>query len=101
GAEGAKRALRAGVDSIEHGSFLDDEALALMLKRGALFVPTLMAGVGIQERLARVLYLPPQIVAKARASLARRSETFRRALKKGVRIALGTDAGVYTHGRNG
>src|SRR5215831_21205874 len=100
GAEGAKRAIRAGIDSIEHGSFLDDEALGLMRARGTYFVPTLMAGVGIGERLSRALYMPPQIVSKAQASLARRSETFKRALARGVRIAFGTDAAVYPHGRN-
>src|SRR5262245_59241550 len=101
GAEGAKRAIRAGVDSIEHGTFLDEEGLALMKKRGTFLVPTLMAFVGLQERLSRALALPPHIAAKARAALARRTENFHRALARGVRIALATDAGVYAHGRNG
>src|SRR5262249_13161788 len=74
---------------------------SLMKKRGTFFVPTLMAFVGLQERLSHALFLPPHVVAKARAAIQHRDETFHRALAKGVRIALGTDAGVYAHGRNG
>ena len=101
GAEGAKRAIRAGIDSIEHGSFLDDEALDLMKAKGTYLVPTLMAAVGLRERLERSsASMPPQIVAKARAATAALSATFQRALAKGVKIGLGTDAAVYPHGRN-
>ena len=100
GAEGAKRAVRAGIDSIEHGSFLDDEALDLMKARGTMLVPTLMAGEGIREKLEKGSYFPPMVEAKARAALASRDEMFRKAVKKGVRIAFGTDAAVYPHGRN-
>jgi imidazolonepropionase-like amidohydrolase len=101
GAEGAKRAVRAGIDSIEHGSFLDDEALDLMRQRGTCFVPTLMAAVGLLERLADPNNtLPPANQAKARAAAAAVENTVRRALAKGVKICLGTDAGVYPHGRN-
>ncbi len=100
GAEGAKRAIRAGIDSIEHGSFLDDEALELMKAKGTYLVPTLMAIVGLRERLQRSTAMPPQIVAKARAAMAAISATFQRALAKGVKIGLGTDAAVYPHGRN-
>ncbi len=100
GAEAAKRAIRAGIDSIEHGSFLDDEALDMMKQHGTFFVPTLMAIVGEQERIARGLYFPPQILAKANAASTAARKTFQRALAKGVRIGLGTDAAVYPHGRN-
>jgi len=100
GAEGAKRAVRAGIDSIEHGSFLDDEVLDLMKARGTVLVPTLMAGEGLREKLEKGAYFPPLVEAKARAALASRSDMFRKAVKKGVRIALGTDAAVYPHGRN-
>jgi imidazolonepropionase-like amidohydrolase len=101
GAEGAKRAIRAGMDSIEHGSFLDDEALELMKQRGTCFVPTLMATVGLLERMADPKNtLPPANQAKARAAAAAVSDAVRRALAKGVKICLGTDAGVYPHGRN-
>lgn len=100
GAEAAKRAIRAGVNSIEHGSFLDDEALDMMKEHGTYLVPTLMAVQGLQEQLARGIYLPPAIEAKARAAIAAIRSTFQRALAKGVKIGLGTDAAVYPHGRN-
>jgi imidazolonepropionase-like amidohydrolase len=86
GAEAAKRAILAGIDSIEHGSFLSDEDLDLMKQRGTYLVPTLMAAQGLQEQFDRNIYMPPAIAAKA--------------LAKGVRIGLGTDAAVYPHGRN-
>jgi imidazolonepropionase-like amidohydrolase len=102
GAEGAKRAVRGGIDSIEHGSFLDDEALDLMKQRGTCYVPTLMASVGLLERMADPNNtLPPANQTKARAAAAAVENTVRRALAKGVRICLGTDAGVFPHGRNG
>jgi imidazolonepropionase-like amidohydrolase len=100
GAEGAKRAIRAGIDSIEHGSFLDDEALSLMKQRGTYLVPTLMAAQGLRERLARGDPLPANVADKARAAIASIDATFRKAVERGVRIAFGTDAGVYPHGRN-
>lgn len=100
GAEAAKRAIRAGIDSIEHGSFLDDEALDMMKEHGTYLVPTLMAVQGIQEQLDRGVYMPPAIEAKARAAIAAVHSTFQRALAKQVKIGLGTDAGVYRHGRN-
>ncbi len=99
GAEGARRAVRAGVDSIEHGSFLDDETLDLMKKKGTYFVPTLMAFQGVKERLDQGK-LPPEAVPKVRAVEARRREAIQKAIAKGVRIAFGTDAGVFSHGRN-
>ena len=100
GAEGAKRAIRAGIDSIEHGSFLDDEALDMMKARGTFLVPTLMAGEGLRERLQKGSYFPPQVEAKARAALASRDQMFRKAVAKKIRIAFGTDSAVYPHGRN-
>jgi imidazolonepropionase-like amidohydrolase len=100
GAEGAKRAIRAGIDSIEHGSFLDDEALDLMKVKGTFLVATLMATEGIRERLDKGSYFPPLVEAKARQAIASRSAMFRKALQKRVRIAFGTDAAVYPHGRN-
>jgi len=100
GAEGAKRAIRAGIDSIEHGTFLDDEALDMMKQRGTYLVPTLMAPQGIQEQIDKGTYVPAPILAKAKAAIAAGHQTFQRALAKGVKIGLGTDAGVYEHGRN-
>jgi imidazolonepropionase-like amidohydrolase len=100
GAEAAKRAIRAGVDSIEHGTFLDDEALSMMKQRGTYFVPTLMAVQGLQEQLDKGIYLPPAIALKARMAIAQIRLTFQKALANGVNIGLGTDAAVYPHGRN-
>jgi len=100
GNEGIKVAVRAGVDSIEHGSTLDDEAIALMKKRGTFLVPTLMAGEAI-ERQANSGILTGLRAEKALhiAPIARRS--FAAAARAGVRVALGTDAGVFPHGANG
>ena len=100
GAEAAKRAIRAGIDSIEHGSFLDDEALQLMKEKGTFFVPTLMAAQGIRERWAAGAKMDPRQDRKARLALDSLDATVRKAISMGVRIAMGTDAGVYPHGRN-
>jgi imidazolonepropionase-like amidohydrolase len=100
GAEAAKRAIRAGVDSIEHGTFLDDEALEMMKQRGTYLVPTLMAVQGLQEQLDKGIYIPPAIALKARMAISQIRATFQKALAKGVNIGLGTDAAVYPHGRN-
>ena len=100
GAEGAKRAIRAGIDSIEHGSFLDDEALNLMKQRGTYYVPTLMAAQGLSEQMAKGVAIPPPILVKAQAAIAAIHQTFQKALGMGVKIGLGTDAAVYPHGRN-
>jgi imidazolonepropionase-like amidohydrolase len=98
GTEGIKAAVRAGVTSIEHGSILDSEAVALMVQHGTWLVPTLMAGEQVTQMAAR---LPPAIAAKARAIGPRMQASFHLALVGGVKIALGTDAGVFQHGRNG
>ena len=100
GAEGAKRAIRAGIDSIEHGSFLDDEALEMMKQRGTYYVPTLMATEGLSEQIAKGVAIPPAILPKAQAAIAAVHQTFQKALAKGIKIGLGTDAAVYPHGRN-
>ena len=99
GATGAKIAIRAGIDSIEHGSFLDDEALDMMKSRGTYYVPTLMAAEGLKERLTDG-YLPPVIAAKARLAIDALDATVRKALARGVKVVVGTDAAVYPHGRN-
>jgi len=100
GAEGAKRAIRAGIDSIEHGSFLDEEALNLMKQRGTYYVPTLMAAQGLSEQMAKGVAIPPPILVKANAAIAAIHQTFQKALGMGIKIGLGTDAAVYPHGRN-
>jgi imidazolonepropionase-like amidohydrolase len=99
GAEGAKVAIRAGIDSIEHGSFLDDEAVKMMKERGTYLVPTLMAGEYVAGQ-ASVRHYPPEITAKAKAALAARSAAFKRAIDAGVKIAFGTDSAVSPHGLN-
>ena len=100
GNEGARRAVLAGIDSIEHGSFIQDETLDLMKQRGTYLVPTLIAGESLGEKINKGVYLPPAIIAKTRAALAARSQMFQHALAKGVKIGFGTDAAVYQHGRN-
>jgi imidazolonepropionase-like amidohydrolase len=99
GATGAKRAIRAGVDSIEHGTFMDEEALQLIKTRGVTYNPTLMAVQGLRERLDAG-GLPPPVVPKAKAAIEQINKTVQRALALGLRIGVGTDAGVYPHGRN-
>src|SRR5580698_3339302 len=95
GAEAAKRAIRAGIDSIEHGTFLDDEALRMMHDKGVFLVPTLATRIGLRESK-----FPPLIQAKADRAVAQQDAMVKRALALGVRIALGTDAAVYPHGEN-
>src|ERR1700731_408877 len=101
GAEAAKRAIRAGVDSIEHGSFLDDEALDMMKQHGTYYVPTLMALQGLSEQMQAGMYIPPAIRLKAEQAMTSLHKTFQKALAKNIKIGLGTDAAVYPHGRNG
>lgn len=93
----ARDAINAGVDSIEHGSFLKKETLALMKTKGTYLVPTLLATEYIMGKIGAY---PPPVQAKARAAAAARSEMFRNAVQLGVKIAFGTDAGVYPHGEN-
>jgi imidazolonepropionase-like amidohydrolase len=97
---GAKRAILAGIDSIEHGTFLEDETLDLMKARGTYLVPTLIAAESMKERIDKGLYLPPAIEAKTKAALAAKTKMSQHAAAKGVKIGFGTDAGVYAHGRN-
>ena len=99
GTAGIKAAVRAGVTSIEHGSILDAEAVALMKQRGTWLVPTLLAGFTV-ESLATAGRLPAPIAAKALAIAPRMHNSFKMALDAGVKIALGTDAGVMRHGTN-
>ncbi len=100
GASGAIRAIRAGIDSIEHGSFLTDEALDLMKEKGTYLVPTLMAPYWLEDRLEHGTYYPPAIAAKARQAIRGIDAMIAKAVTKGVKIGLGTDAGVFPHGRN-
>src|SRR5207245_198772 len=99
GSAGIKAAVRAGVTSIEHGSILDAEAVALMKQHGTWLVPTLLAGFTV-ESLATAGRLPPPIAAKSLAIAPRHRNSFKLAVDAGVKIALGTDAGVMKHGTN-
>jgi imidazolonepropionase-like amidohydrolase len=100
GTAGIKAAIRAGVTSIEHGSILDAAAVTLLRERGTWLVPTLMAGEQV-GKMAREGRLPPFIAQKALAIAPRVQASFKMAVDGGVRIALGTDAGVFPHGTNG
>jgi len=99
GARGIEAAARAGVDSIEHGTFADAAAIAAMRRSNSAFVPTLMAFTGIREGLAQNRFTPP-VAAKVRETLAQVGRAAREARAAGVPIVFGTDAAVYEHGRN-
>jgi imidazolonepropionase-like amidohydrolase len=99
-ADGIKNAIRAGIRSIDHGIYLDDEAIELMLRHGTWFVPTLVAPQGVLDAVEAGASLPPAVVDKARMVLEIHRDAFRRAVAAGVRIAMGTDSGVTPHGQN-
>jgi imidazolonepropionase-like amidohydrolase len=100
GAEGMKRALKAGVTTIEHGTFMDDEAIALFKEKGAYLVPTIIAGKSTADSAKIPGYYHPFVTAKALETGQYIQATFAKAYKAGVKIAFGTDAGVYKHGLN-
>jgi imidazolonepropionase-like amidohydrolase len=98
--DGIKNAVRAGIRSIEHGIYLDDEAIQLMLDRGAFLVPTLVAPEGVLDAADQGVRFPLAVLDKAKEVIDVHRESFRRAVAAGVRIAMGTDSGVSPHGRN-
>lgn len=100
GAEGIKNAVRAGIHSIEHGIYLDDEAIELMLAHGTFLVPTLLAPLSVVEQAESKGNMPEYGVRKARETIEIHSESIERAYRAGVQIAMGTDAGVMPHGTN-
>ena len=100
GKEGMKRAVEAGVTSIEHGTYMDDEIFALMKKHGTWYVPTITAGKFVAEKAQQPGYFPEIVRPKALRIGAKISETFAAAYKAGVKIAFGTDMGVGPHGDN-
>ena len=100
GAEGMKRALRAGVKSIEHGTYMDDEVINLLKKFDAYYVPTIIAGKWVAEKAKIDGFFPELVRPKAATIGPVIQETFARANKEGVNIAFGTDSGVSEHGRN-
>jgi imidazolonepropionase-like amidohydrolase len=100
GAEGMKRAVLAGVDSIEHGTFMTDEIMQLMIDRGTYWVPTNMAGEWVAMKSQEPGYFPEIVRPKAAAIGPAIKATFAKAYKSGVKIAFGTDSGVSAHGDN-
>lgn len=100
GAEGMKRAIRGGVTSIEHGTFMDDECIGLFKKYGTWLVPTIIAGKSTADSAKIPGYYSPLVTAKALVTGPKIQATFTKAYKAGVKIAFGTDAGVYMHGKN-
>lgn len=100
GNEGIHRAVLAGVDSIEHGTFLSDETMALMKQRGTYLVPTILAGVWVAEKAQDPDYFPAIVRPKAATIGPVIRRTFSRAYAAGVKIAFGTDSGVSPHGEN-
>jgi len=100
GAEAIRRAVLGGVDSIEHGTFMNAEDMQLMKQHGTWYVPTIIAGKYVEEMAGKPGYYPPQVAAKARLVGPIIQATAGRAYKAGVKIAFGTDAAVYPHGQN-
>ena len=100
GTEGIKRAVLAGVTSIEHGTFMTDEVIQLMKESGTVWVPTLMAGEWVGEKAKEPGYFPEIVRPKAAAIGPVVKETFVKAHAAGVKIAFGTDSGVSPHGQN-
>lgn len=99
GAEGIKNAIKAGIHSIEHGIYIDDECIELMLKHGTYLVPTLLAPVAVLE-LSEKAGMPEYGIKKAREAIDAHKASIEKAYKAGVKIAMGTDAGVMPHGTN-
>ena len=99
-APGIKNAIRAGIRSIDHGIYLDDEAIQLMLDRGTWLVPTLVAPRGVIDAADAGASIPEASVAKAREVVETHTASFARAVAAGVRVAMGTDSGVIPHGQN-
>jgi imidazolonepropionase-like amidohydrolase len=100
GAEAIRRAVIGGVDSIEHGTFMDDADMKLMKEHGTWYVPTIIAGKYVAEMAAKPGYYPPQVASKAMQVGPLIQATAGKAYKAGVKIAFGTDAAVYPHGQN-
>jgi imidazolonepropionase-like amidohydrolase len=100
GAEGMKRAILGGVNSIEHGTYMNDEVIELMKQKGTYLVPTIIAGKSSADSAKKPGYYPEIVRAKALVVGNYIQATFAKAYKAGVKIAFGTDAGVYAHGKN-
>ena len=100
GKEGMERAIKAGVHSIEHGTYMDKATMAMMRKQGTYFVPTISAGKWAEEKSRIAGFFPDLVRPKAATIGGKIQQTFAEAYKAGVKIAFGTDAGVFEHGNN-
>jgi imidazolonepropionase-like amidohydrolase len=100
GSTGIKNAVRAGIRSIDHGIFLDDEAIDMMKQRGTYLVPTLVAPQGVIDGAEQGMQIPEASLQKAKETVEIHRESFRRAVQAGVKVAMGTDSGVTPHGQN-
>jgi imidazolonepropionase-like amidohydrolase len=98
--QGIKNAIRAGIRSIDHGVYLDDEAISMMLDHGTYLVPTLVAPQGVLDAADRGAQIPEESLRKAREVVEIHRESFRKAVAAGVKVAMGTDSGVTPHGEN-
>jgi imidazolonepropionase-like amidohydrolase len=98
--DGIKAAVRAGVRSIEHGIYLDDEAIEMMLDRGTYLVPTLVAPLGVLEAADRGVNVPAYAIEKTKLVMDAHRSSITRAAAAGVKVAMGTDSGVVPHGQN-
>jgi imidazolonepropionase-like amidohydrolase len=98
--DGIKSAVRAGVRSIEHGIYLDDEAIEMMIERGTYLVPTLVAPMGVLEAADRGINVPEYAITKTKMVMDAHRDSITRAIAAGVKVAMGTDSGVMPHGRN-
>ncbi|MEZ5340307.1 MAG: amidohydrolase family protein [Acidimicrobiales bacterium] len=98
--DGIKSAVRAGIRSIEHGIYLDDEAIQMMLDRGTYLVPTLIAPQGVLDAVDRGVDVPAYAVEKTKQVIEVHRESIKKAIDAGVKIAMGTDSGVTPHGQN-
>jgi imidazolonepropionase-like amidohydrolase len=101
GTEGMKRAVLAGITTIEHGTMMTEEVMDLMKQKGTYYVPTISAGRFVAEKANEAGYYHPLVVPKALQIGPQIQQTFAAAYKRGVPIAFGTDAGVFPHGENG
>jgi imidazolonepropionase-like amidohydrolase len=97
---GIKNGIRAGIRSIDHGIYLDDEAIEMMLARGTWLVPTLVAPRGVIDAAEAGAAIPEASVAKAHEVVETHRASFAKAVEAGVKVAMGTDSGVTTHGEN-
>ena len=100
GTQGIKNAIAAGIRSIEHGIYLDDEAIEMMLAAGTYLVPTLMAPLGLLDQIERGMELPEKVIRIATSVAEAHRDSVERAIAAGVKVAMGTDTGVTPHGEN-